>query len=43
MANLTIPNRRVLAGALKNAMREQRAGRLDAAEAEAGYRRVLAA
>ena len=41
MADLTIPNRPALAGALKKAMRQHRAGRLDAAEA--GYRRVLTA
>lgn len=41
MANVTIPNRPALAGALREAMKEQRAGRLDAAET--GYRRVLAA
>ncbi|HIM45490.1 MAG TPA: tetratricopeptide repeat protein, partial [Alphaproteobacteria bacterium] len=40
-ADLTIPNRPALAGALKKAMRQHRAGRLDAAEA--GYRRVLTA
>ena len=41
MAHVTIPNRPALAGALKDAIQEQRAGRLDAAQA--GYRRVLAA
>ena len=41
MAHVTVPNRPALAGALKAALQEQRAGRLDAADA--GYRRVLAA
>ncbi len=41
MAYVTAPNRPALAGALKAALQEQRAGRLEAAEA--GYRRVLAA
>ena len=41
MANLTIPNRPAVAGALKKAMQEHRAGRLDAAATS--YRRVLAA
>jgi len=41
MAHVTVPNRPALVGALKDAIKEQRAGRLDAAEA--GYRRVLAA
>ena len=41
MANITIPNRPALAGALKQAMADQRAGRIE--NAEAGYRRVLGA
>ena len=41
MANITIPNRPALAGALKQAMADQRAGRIE--QAEAGYRRVLGA
>jgi Flp pilus assembly protein TadD len=41
MANVTIPNRPALAGALREAMKEHRAGRLDTAES--GYHRVLAA
>ena len=41
MANITIPNKPALADAMKQAMVDQRAGRLDATEA--GYRRVLGA
>ena len=41
MANITIPNRPALAGALQQAMEDQRAGHLK--KAEAGYRRVLGA
>ena len=38
MANITIPNRPALAGALQQAMEDQRAGHLK--KAEAGYRRA---